>query len=736
MSKPPTQPAPSGDNPRAATGIGPPPAPETHPENGPPMTLTEQFGRYHIQRTLGQGGMGSVYLAQDTLLGRPVALKVPHLSDKNPQLLERFYREARVAALLRHPNLCPVYDVGEFEGMHYLAMAYLEGRPLETILRSDGIPPLRQALVLVRKVALALAEMHRHGITHRDVKPANIMIAPDGEPILMDFGLAYRADAEDGRLTQNGQLLGTPSYMAPEQIVGDILAIGPACDVYSLGTLLFELLTGRLPFLGSPPMVLAQVLREAPPPLSEVRADLDPRLEAICQKALAKKPADRFATIEELADALARCLEQGDEVLVTTPSPGARPAASPPCRKQRWLWAGGAGCLAALVVAGAAYHFSWRTPPDGTVRIELEGATGTTEIRIDGAGITGGDQPLPLKAGDHQLVVFGTRIETVTQSFTVPAGGEIVVRVPLRARSSPRPAADEPPGELRALAGHTDVVWCVAASADGLRGLSGSEDRSVRLWDLKTGQEVDVVEGHRGAVNGVAFSSRGKVALSGSDDRTLRLWDLESGRELRKFEGPGKPITSVALSPDGRRALSGGGDHKVWLWDVAAGKALRRLAGHKALVWCVAFSPDGLRALSGDDGGSVLLWDLKGGSKPERLEGHAGAVRGVAFTPDGRRALSCGADATVRLWDLKTHKEVRTYKGHTQAVEGVAVAADGGRVLSGGDDGSVRLWDLESGRELHRFEHGQAVKGVAFAGDRRALSGGADHMVRLWRLPK
>src|SRR5262249_44134043 len=231
--------------------------------------LPEQFGRYRIIRRLGQGGMGSVYLAEDTQLGRRVALKVPDLgSEDGSEARERFLREARTAATLDHPSLCPVHDVGEIDGRLYLTMAYIEGKSLAEAIPAGGVP-LRQAAALVRKLAAAMREAHAKGIVHRDLKPANVMIkltSKGQEPVIVDFGLAHRADPSDVRVTRTGQVLGTLGYMSPEQIRGERAEIGPACDIYALGVILYELLTGELPFRGSGPAVAGQILVQAPPP--------------------------------------------------------------------------------------------------------------------------------------------------------------------------------------------------------------------------------------------------------------------------------------------------------------------------------------------------------------------------------------------------------------------------------------------------------------------------------------
>jgi serine/threonine protein kinase len=314
----------------------------------PPGVFPAEFGRYRILKALGQGAMGVVYLAEDTQLGRKVAIKIPQLGDNRDDMrLERFYREARLAATLRHPNICPVHDVGEFQGTHFISMAYIEGRPLTAALKPDKPIPQRAAASTVRKIALALHEAHSRGVIHRDLKPANIMVDRRGEPIVMDFGLAREVNMFDqAHLTQTGAILGTPMYMSPEQVEGETSAIGPASDIYSLGVILYQLLSGQLPFYGSSTSVMAQILTQSPPNPSTHRADLDPDLEAICLKAMSKKPGERYASMNEFATALADHLRKpkpagtqpprmNEEILELTQVTGASEMQSRPALARR-----------------------------------------------------------------------------------------------------------------------------------------------------------------------------------------------------------------------------------------------------------------------------------------------------------------------------------------------------------------------------------------------------------------
>jgi serine/threonine protein kinase len=290
-----------------------------------------EVGRYRLLEQLGAGGMGTVYKALDPQLDRVVALKLPRFDGPphtHAMREQRFYREARAAASVRHPHVCPIYDVGEHDGHPYVVMAYIDGETLAKRLSNQQSPqPAEQVITLVRQVLDALEAIHAHGIIHRDLKPANILLDSNACAVVADFGLARSLESE--AFTSEGVVVGTPSYMAPEQALGRVQEIGPWTDLYAVGVILYQMVTGRLPFEGPAVAVLARIAHETPPPLSSLRLGLNPLLEAIILKALARQPRDRYQNAREFGEALARLSATSDLPTMTCDSPRANSQVEP-----------------------------------------------------------------------------------------------------------------------------------------------------------------------------------------------------------------------------------------------------------------------------------------------------------------------------------------------------------------------------------------------------------------------
>src|SRR5271165_6531873 len=293
------------------------------------------------------------------------------------------------------------------------------------------------------------------------------------------------------------------------------------------------------------------------------------------------------------------------------------------------------------------------------------------------------------------------------------------------------------PGDplIRPLEGHTDWVSAVVVTPDGRRAVSASGDRTLRLWDLESGQTFRRLEGHTDSVWAVAVTPEGRCAVSASGDRTLRLWDLESGQTIRTLEGHTDWVNAVAVTPDGRRAVSASGDRTLRLWDLESGQTIRTLEGHTDWVNAVAVTPDGRRVVSASNDRTLRLWDLGTGQTIRTLEGHTGWVWAVAVMPDGRRAVSASGDRTLRLWDLESGQTIRTLEGHTDSVYAVTVTPDGRRAVSGSGDQTLRLWDIESGKEIATFTGESDMSSCAIAPDGRTIvAGGHSGRVHFLRL--
>jgi len=270
-----------------------------------------EFGRYRILKELGRGAMGAVYLAEDEQLGRKVALKIPQFEGAvTDAQLARFYREARSAGNLRHSGICPVYDVGAIDGQHYISMAFIEGRPLRDFAKSSRRQDGKSVAHIIRKIALAMADAHDQSVIHRDLKPANVMIDKKNEPVVMDFGLARRVVEDEEKLTHTGTLIGTPAYMSPEQVDGDNSKVGPAADIYSLGVIFYELLTGELPFQGNLLSILKQIATKEPRPPADIDSKIDSALGDICLRMLAKQTKDRPDSMKAVARELSTWLQK------------------------------------------------------------------------------------------------------------------------------------------------------------------------------------------------------------------------------------------------------------------------------------------------------------------------------------------------------------------------------------------------------------------------------------------
>jgi WD40 repeat protein/predicted Ser/Thr protein kinase len=622
---------------------------------GPAKSGLPSLPGYEVLAELGRGAMGKVYRAVQFRPRRPVALKVIRTARQdNERLLARFRAEAEALAALNHPHIVQVYEVGEHQGLPFFSMEYVEGGSLADRLAKEEAARLAEAL------ARAVQSAHDRNIIHRDLKPSNILLAPDGKPKVTDFGLAKRLDEEGATL--DGEVLGTPGYMAPE-LIGKAREAGPATDVYSLGAVLYELLTGRSPFKGTLWEVLRQVRDRPPEAPHRLRPDVPRDLEAICLKCLEKDPGDRYPTAGALAADLWNFLHG---------MPTDRPTSA---------WRRLKADLYFKNLALAEREWSARKPQ----HIDPYLDACPPELRgWEWYCLRGMRRGKLLTLAAHEDVVYsvcfrhdGKCLASISDDQTIRIW-------------------DVTSGEcVRILSGHTDQIYATRFSADGTRLVGASQDGVVRVWDLETG-EVRALAGHEDVVVGVDCSPEGYLIASASDDTTVRLWDGVTGELLRVHAGHGDMVNCVAFDPTGRLLASGSYDETVRLWDVASGNEVGRLA-HASFVWTVAFSPDGRRLASGGGDGTVRVWDVETGEELHRLVGHGGVVWSVAFCPDGERPrlASAGWDKTVRLWDTVLGREAVCLRGHRDAVNSVAFSPDGKFLASGSDDRTVVVWPAE-----------------------------------------
>lgn len=595
---------------------------ETHPKPKQDFeNLPVEFGRYRVLEELGAGAMGKVYLAHDTKLDRQVALKTPSFRDpNNATLVARFEREARAAAKLQHRNICQVFDVGEINGRHFISMAYIEGRCLSDYISSTKSSNKRSSAVLIFRLAQALREAHDQNVVHRDLKPGNIMVDQKREPIVMDFGLALQTDTTS-RMTHEGTLLGSPAYMSPEQIQGKHDLVGPTTDIYALGVIFYELLSGQLPFQGSSIAELAyKITSTDAPKLSQIRPDVAPELEAIVDKMMEKDPSQRFQSMADVAQALRSYLtapressesEEENSGRFTMAEQSAAGHASAPRvaqqtqllpsgdqdavssleikprktstkaggngRKRTWAWLACGGGAFLLMVLGI---FLMRTPY-GTVRIETVGELEGLQVLIDGQTVAI-DETKKAKATDHklQLKIGDAFLELDPQNnqFVLPGGGKqglISVTVGgVRLASDQFTVArdgetileiellaDQPLEELASVdpgdSSHDSGSAPQMAEASSVSMPTVSNDP----FRKKPSKFQKMTLNAPGAMNKLAVAPDGRYfAATGSDTPgDILIWDTATGKQVNRLHILGGEVSQLAYSGDGKVILVSGG---------------------------------------------------------------------------------------------------------------------------------------------------------------------------------
>lgn len=744
-----------------------------------------QLSGYEILGELGRGGMAVVYKARQINLNRPVALKMilggAHMTAEDA----RFTKEAMLYAPLHHPNIAQIYDIGERDGQPYIAMEFVEGATLADLLDGKPADP-RASARLVETLARVMGWVHDRGILHRDLKPSNIMLqmenggasqAVSGKlqsaiPKIIDFGLARHLHHDSG-LTHAGSIMGTPSYMAPEQASANQSQIGYPTDIYALGGILYEMLTGRPPFRAVTPLdTVQQVLHDEPLPPRRLEPGVPLDLETICLKCLAKDPGKRFTNAAALADDLQRFLA-GRPIL----------ARSTPWHERTLKWvkrrpalAGllGVAALAALLLVGFAvgayynsllqdslaetqqqralarrFHYfgqmnlgqrDWREHQVPSLLRRLEAAP--ADLRSFEWHYLRGLCHTDLRTyGEHQHAVTCVACSPTENLVASGSGKSTFLGADTEGFGEVR-LWDPDSGKLRRqLTGHLREVNAVAFSADGKLLATASSDKTARIWNVQTGAEVFLLKGHGDAVTSVAFAPKGIALATGSRDRTVKIWSVESGKEIRTLEPKHRDaVLSLAFTPDGTQLFSAAGDsHKadpgeIRQWDLAGGKVVETYQGHGGAVTAIAVHPGGKSFASAGDDRNVLVWNVGTRNKVRVSHGHLDRITCLAFDKTGARLASGSDDMTVIVWDPATGEALFSRQGHTEAVRGVAFSADGKGLVSASDDRTVKIWKADGHQEFAMLAgHADSVADVAFSSDGQILtSASLDRTIRIW----
>ena len=728
----------------------------THPKGLDPIRELPSIPGYQVDAVLGVGGMGVVFRAVHLKLNRIVALKMALAGAyAHPEERTRFQREAEAIAALRHPNIVQIYDVGETKGRPYYTMEILEGGNLTE--RLSGTPqPARQAAQWLALLTSAVHAAHQGGVLHRDLKPDNVLFSRDGVPKISDFGLACRMDMDAG-LTRTGTVIGTPSYMAPEQARGDKKEIGPAADVYSIGAILYEVLTGRPPFRAeSATETVVQVLSQEPVAPSRLNARVPRDLETICLKCLEKEPRRRYATAGDLAAELHRFLN--GEAIQARPT-GRIEHTARWIRRHKGVAAALSGIAALLILVAigslwAATHFRSLEKEQRKLAKEkgdLANENGQLAADKEMARVKAvaaelreaGQRKQAEKQGeDFRYNLYLAQMNLAGQAAGSPSGiGRVSERLDPWAQSRPDLRGWEwyylnglCHRDIATLYGHSGSVQDVSWSPEGRRLATGGAEGIVSIWDAQSARLITYLRGHRHLVGSVAWSPDGTRLASASWDSTVIIWNVAESKEILTLRGHAGSVQCVAWSKDGKRIATGGNDRSVRVWDAETGKMAAVLRGHQDTVASVSWHPGGKRLASCSRDSQSYIWDVEGGKEERILRGHINWVNRIAWSPDGARLATVSNDQLIKVWEGATGRELATLRGHALGVQSVAWHPDGSRLVTTCDDQTIKVWPAAGGSALVSIRgHTAPVSAASWRPDgRRLASSSLDGTVKIW----
>jgi WD40 repeat protein len=697
---------------------------------GPSLPTGEKAGvpGYEILDELGRGAMGVVYKARQVALDRLVALKMVIAgSHASPEQRERFRAEAQGLARLQHPHIVQIYDVGESGGQPYFSLELVEGGNLDRKL--TGTPmPARQAAALVETLARAVHHAHQKGVLHRDLKPANVLLTVEGTPKITDFGLVKFVAGETGQGavrtagTRSGVIIGTPSYMAPEQAGARGHPVGPPADVWALGAILYECLTGRPPFRAETPLdTVLQVISDEPVPPVRLQPQLPRDLDTICLKCLQKDPRKRYGSGEALADDLRHFLD-GLPIRARPVSTAERLARW--CRRNPAV-ASLVAAVALLLVAASVLStaFAWRV---NALREKAEEEAGK-EAKARAEAVESARQAQQASENEavarHEAQAQRVRAEKIVyhNGMTQAAGSWQANDMALAEQR-----LDECLPELRRWEWHY------------LKRLCHAEIQTRPGPLCEPGRSV-AVSGDGGRWAAIRFEALGPLRFNAC---AVEIWDARAGRKLRDLERAVEPLLTVAMRPDGQQLALAGKDGTVQVWDADTGGMVQTIPDVPGQCSALAYSPNGRRLAGACGDGHVRLWDPRTGKQQFAVRGSPGKLLEVAFRPDGAQFAVAVADGTIKVWNMPglfplleapQPTEVHTLAGPRVTVTFLTYSRDGGRLAAAYQDGTVRIWDTASGKSLVTASARAAVNYLAFSGDgRRLVLACEDRTVRVW----